>query len=275
MARDGLVVSAPSLTDALTAPTRDGLGDRMKSYEVQTRTVLPSRSWTMIRLDGKAFHSWTRGLERPCSIRLVDAMGEVMVALCEQIPNVCCALQQSDELSLVTHDFARPGTEAWHGGQVQKIVSVSASLMTALFARHFPDRAPAVFDARVFTLPSRVEVANALHWRYLDGRRNAVNAVASSMFSTRQLHGVPTVQRREMIEAAGVSLGSFDPRFMSGQFARQVPRLRTSYTDKRTGETVQLDPPAISREWQVGPAPELNAQPGGILLSELLPADPE
>jgi tRNA(His) guanylyltransferase len=257
-----------------TTVSRDALGDRMKAYEMAARTKLPARSWTMIRLDGKAFHTWTRGLERPYSPRLVDAMGEVMRGLCEHIPGSVCALQQSDELSVVIQDFAREDTQPWLGGQVQKIVSTSASLMTALFARQFPDRAPAMFDARVFTVPNRVEVANALYWRYIDGKRNAISAIASSMFPARQLHGVSTADRVSMIEAAGVDLSEFDSRFMNGQFATQVERLRTSYVDGRTGEAVQLDRPAVSKVWQVSPAPDLNAQEDGVLLGGVLLLDP-
>lgn len=260
---------------ALAAATgRDDLGDRMKGYEAELRSVLPARSWVALRLDGCAFHSWTRGLARPYSLELVDAMGDVMRGLCERIPGVVCALQQSDELTLVIQDFSRAETQPWYGGQLQKIVSVSASMMTALFARHFPDRSPALFDARVFVLPNRIEVANALLWRQLDGRRNAISMLAESLFSSKQLHGVPTAERRRMITDAGVRLEDHDPRFLNGQFARQIERLRTSYVDKRTQETVQLPEPAVSHVWTVEAAPDLNAKPDGVLLTSILPADP-
>lgn len=267
---------APAATVAVDATRgRDALGDRMKAYEMATRTVLPRRSWSLIRLDGRTFHSWTRGLGRPYSVRLLDAMGEVTREMCAQVPGVVCALQQSDELTLVTHDFARPETEPWFGGQVQKIASVSASMMTALFARQFPDRAPAMFDARVFTVPNRIEVANALYWRYIDGTRNAINAIASAHFSPRRLHGVSTTDRVQMCLDAGVNLDAVDARFRYGQFARQTTRLRTHYVDRRTGATIALDPPALSAVWEVAPAPALHAGPDGVLLAELLPPDPD
>jgi len=45
---------------------KDSLGDRMKNnYENITRTFLPRRTHTIIRLDGKAFHTFTRGMEKP------------------------------------------------------------------------------------------------------------------------------------------------------------------------------------------------------------------
>jgi len=255
--------------------SKDGLGDRMKAYERETRTYLPARTFSVIRLDGASFSRWTRGLERPYSTRMLDAMGESMLGLCEQIPGVVCAYTQSDELTVVMQDFANQDTQPWYGGAVQKITSVSASMMTALFARHFQDRPPAMFDARVFTVPNRVEAANALMWRGLDCRRNAISMLASQHFSAKQLHGVPTDERRQMLIDAGVALDAADPRFMLGQFARQVTVLRTSYKDRRTGETVMLAEPAVSKKWVVEPAPVLDAQPDGVLLSEILPADPE
>lgn len=264
------------ITDnALEAPaSRDSLGDRMKSYEMEARTVLPARAWTIIRVDGRAFHTWTKGLDRPYSLQMVEAMGETMKGMCEQIPGVVCAIAQSDEISLVIQDFSRPETQPWYGGQVQKMVSVAASMATALFGRHFLDRAPALFDARVFTVPNRVEIANCLFWRQIDGERNGISLISSNFFSSKQLHGVSTEGRKQMLEDAGVDLSAYDARFLHGQFAMQVEQERASYLDKRSGETLMLPEPIMCKVWKVSAAPDLNAQPDGLLLSELLPADP-
>ena len=44
----------------------DNLLKRMKEqYEFRTRYFLPRRTYSIIRLDGKAFHSYTRKLKRP------------------------------------------------------------------------------------------------------------------------------------------------------------------------------------------------------------------
>lgn len=154
------------------------------------------------------------------------------------------------------------------------MVSVSASLATAVFARHFPDRAPALFDARVFTVPNRVEICSNLLHRQLDARRNAISMIASNFFSPKQLHGVSTEGRKQMLQDAGVGLSGYDARFLNGQCAMQVEQERASYLDKRSGETRMLPEPVMCKVWKVAAAPELNAQPDGLLLSELLPADP-
>ena len=103
------------------------LGDRMKGYERAYRTTLPPRTWTVVRLDGRAFHTWTRGLERPYSLAMIDAMGFGMTELCKELAGAVVAYCQSDEISLVLSDFTREDTQAFYDGQVQKLVSVSAS----------------------------------------------------------------------------------------------------------------------------------------------------
>jgi len=76
---------------------KDPLGARMKGYEMATRTLLPSHCYTVVRIDGRAFHSWTRGLERPYDLRMVEAMGETTRLLAEHIAG--CALGYTQSLS--------------------------------------------------------------------------------------------------------------------------------------------------------------------------------
>lgn len=254
---------------------RDGLGDRIKAYEASTKTSIEPRSWTAIRLDGKAFHTWTKGLERPYSIPMIEAMADSIIKLTKEMSSAVCFYQQSDELTVILQDFAKPDTQAWYGGQVQKQASVAASMMTAFFGQHFPDREPAFFDARVFSLPNRIESANCLLWRQLDAKRNAISMIAGSMYSPKELHGKSTNERLEMIKAKGWKEEDADARFLYGQFAYTEIQEKTSYVDKRTGETIQLPKPALSRVWKVEAAPTLDAQPDGILLSKILPEDPK
>src|ERR1039458_2712400 len=107
--------------------SKDPLGERMKLYEWVSRTSLPPRCYTVVRIDGRAFHSWTRGLERPYDLRMVEAMGETTRLLSEHIAGCILGYTQSDEISLVLQDCSGPNTEAWFGGQVQKICSTAAS----------------------------------------------------------------------------------------------------------------------------------------------------
>src|SRR5580658_4331157 len=104
----------------------DSLGDRLKSnYENRTRYSLPRRTYTVIRVDGKAFHSYTRGCVRPYDEALMSAMDAATMGLCESMQGVCLGYVQSDEISLLLADFADAKTEAWFDGCVQKIASIS------------------------------------------------------------------------------------------------------------------------------------------------------
>jgi tRNA(His) 5'-end guanylyltransferase len=228
----------------------------MKAYERAARTILPAGSWTVIRLDGRAFHTWTRDLDRPFSVALIEALADGMEALCRELAGVAVAYCQSDEISVVLTDFAHPNTQAFLDGQVQKLVSISASVLTARFARHFPERPPAVFDARAFTLPDRDEARNYLLWRQQDARRNAIGMLAAARFTPEQLHGVGTPERRAMLHAAGIDVDQADPRFLHGQTCHRVRR------------TVIAERWA----WLTAPAPTLDCQPG-TFLDRVLPPD--
>jgi tRNA(His) 5'-end guanylyltransferase len=245
-------------------PVTDPLGDRMKGYEGFWKIRLPAKSFSVIRLDGRSFHTWTRGLTRPYDPDLIEAMGAAALAVAEDVSGAVLAYTQSDEISVVFSDLASEETEAWFGGQVQKIVSVAASLATGSFARSFPERRLAQFDARVFALPDATEVCNYLRWRQADARRNAISMLASDRFSAKQLHGASTADRRDLLAQAGVHIDAADPRFLHGQLLHKATRTgRIEYTDRRTKQLC-LSEPVIRRVWQSIPAPDLTAAPDGI-----------
>jgi tRNA(His) guanylyltransferase len=200
---------------------RDDLGDRMKSsYEDRTRYSLPRRTYTIIRLDGRAFHTYTRGLQKPFDDNLYQDIDNAIIALLPEIQGAVFAYTQSDEISILLTDFATPTTSAWFDGNLQKIGSVAASVMTAEFnllrlnrnreelkglttteeAREFSSRLKnAYFDARVFTIPDRTEVMNYFIWRNQDCARNSVSMVAQAHFSHKELQGVSTADLHEWL----------------------------------------------------------------------------
>lgn len=193
---------------------QDELGDRMKEqYENRTRFSLPRRTYTIIRLDGKAFHTYTRGLNKPFDKGLYEDMDNAIIAMMCEVQGVRFAYTQSDEISLLLTDFALPTTSAWFDGNLQKMASVSASVITAHFNQQrlarFVEKhslnvlrgdAPiAYFDARVFTIPDRIEVMNYFIHRNQDCSRNSVSMVAQSHFSHKQLNGKSTTEMQEML----------------------------------------------------------------------------
>lgn len=116
---------------------KDSLGDRMKGYENVTRHYLPRRIPVIIRLDGRAFHTFTMGLEKPFDRILMECMHKTMQYLCENIQGCVLGYTQSDEITLVLIDDAKPDTDVWFGGNIQKMASVAASMATVAFNNTF------------------------------------------------------------------------------------------------------------------------------------------
>lgn len=178
---------------------RDSLGDRMKrQYEDRCRYSLPRRTYTILRLDGKAFHTYTRGCEKPFDYALMERLSASALRLCSEAQGAQFAYLQSDECSVLLTDFTQATTEAWFDGNLQKIASVAASILTA----EFHDKR-ATFDCRAFTIPDRVEVENYFIWRQKDWYRNSVQMMARSLYSQKQLHGKKCSEMLAMIQQAG------------------------------------------------------------------------
>lgn len=171
----------------------DKFGDRMKGYENAYRTHLPRRMPVIIRIDGKAFHTYTRGMKKPFDEYLSDAMWGTCVYLAQNIMGCKLAYTQSDEISLLLTNYDKLTTEAWFDNNLQKLVSVSASLATAKFneimrLKH-PEKQLALFDARAWVLP-KDEVCNYFLWRQQDATKNSISMVAQANFPHKQLQGL-------------------------------------------------------------------------------------
>lgn len=202
---------------------RTTLGDRMKNnYENITRYYLTRRMPVIIRLDGRSFHTFTRGFKKPFDDILVKTMQDTMKYLCENIQGCVLGYTQSDEISLVLTDYAELTTDAWFGNNLQKMCSVSASMATLAFSKFFSEQVQdfmyaccdefgddvlpekqndyelahnvyfkklhtAMFDSRVFTIPKE-EVCNYLIWRQQDATRNSIQSVGQANFSQKELH---------------------------------------------------------------------------------------
>lgn len=180
---------------------RDSLGDRMKRYENITRHYLTRRTPVIVRLDGKGFHSFTRGFVKPFDDILMNVMYQTMKELCENVEGCVIGYTQSDEISLVVCDYQELDTEPWFSNGLLKICSITASLATSAFNKYFRiaveniggvyqeriDKAN--FDSRAFNIPKE-EVNNYMIWRQQDAIRNSVQATAQAYFSHSQLMGV-------------------------------------------------------------------------------------
>lgn len=190
----------------MTAQKGDRLGDRMKRYEGQAKTSLLVRSPVLLRLDGKAFHTYTALMPRPFYEPLHKCMVETTKYLCDEIQTAVIGYTQSDEISILLKDWTKFTTQAWFDNEVQKIVSTSASMASAIFNDLAATKLPAelrkkrfgVFDSRAFTLPFD-EVCNYFIWRQQDATRNSINSVGQAHFTQKELQGKNTDQVQEML----------------------------------------------------------------------------
>ena len=199
-------------------PVHDDLGNRMKTfYEQIPKTKLMRRTPVICRIDGKAFHTYTRGFQKPFDEVLIKTMQETTKYLCENIQGCVLGYTQSDEISLVLVDYQRFETSAWFDYEIQKMCSIAASMATMAFNKFFENNVDdyrfskwdgvskyeegteeyiktllkavekgAMFDARVFNIPKE-EVTNCIYWRQLDASRNSIQMVGQANFSHKEL----------------------------------------------------------------------------------------
>ena len=204
--------------------THDNLGIRMKDYEQRNQYYLQKRTPVIIRVDGKAFHTFTRNLKKPFDSIFVNAMIQTMEHMAIDMQNCIFAYQQSDEITFVLKDYSQLNTEAWFDYRTDKLCSISASMATYYFNMYFREKAehyitahpdgeysdilrrtiisPAMFDARCFNIP-REEVINLIYWRQLDAVRNSIQAAGQAKFSHKQLMGKSCKMIKEMLEENG------------------------------------------------------------------------
>lgn len=206
--------------------TKDSLGDRMKAYESVAQTKLMGRTPVVIRIDGKAFHTFTRGLQKPFDSVLGEAMSQTMLYLCENIQGAVLGYTQSDEISILLQDWATFETDAWFDNKVQKMVSVAASLATAKFNQCYNhprgENILALFDARVFNMPFE-EVTNCLVWRQQDAVRNSIQSLSQAHFSHKELQGKNVNQLQDMlILQRGINWNDIPTRYKRGTCAVTV-----------------------------------------------------
>lgn len=214
--------------------TKDSLGIRIKTfYEQVPKTRLVKKMPVIIRIVGKAFHTFTKGFRKPFDEIFARTMQETTLYLCKEIQGCVLGYTQSDEISLVLVDYFREESSAWLDYEVQKMCSISASMATMYFNKLFSEKVfahfskcpegvseqdaslpteekeyrdalemalvqGATFDARVFNIPKE-EVTNYFYWRQLDTSRNSIQMVGHAMFSHKELQNKSCSEIQEML----------------------------------------------------------------------------
>ncbi|MCL1905072.1 MAG: tRNA(His) guanylyltransferase Thg1 family protein [Methanomassiliicoccaceae archaeon] len=179
----------------------DPFGDRMKTYESRNRFFMQNRTPVIVRIDGRSFHEFTKGLERPFDEKLNMAMAETAEYLLNNTDGCVFAYTQSDEISLLLVDYQSIDSHSWFDNNQQKIVSITASMATAFFNsvfRHPKKEQLATFDSRAFNIPKE-EVVNYFIWRQQDCTKNSINMLARAYFTQKELQGKKGTEKQDML----------------------------------------------------------------------------
>ena len=211
------------------------LGDRIKRYENAYDFKLTPRSCVFIRIDGRAFHTFTKNCVKPFDQGLITAMVSAAKETAYEMMGFKLAYHQSDEVTFMLTDFDKLTTEGWFGYELNKIVSLSASIFTAAFNRYYPSgEGKATFDSRAFVVPLD-DAPNVFIWRQQDWERNSLQMLARSVFPHKDLIGKNRSDMHEMLFNVGVNWTALSPREKNGTF---IKRDKTLESDKVTYATL-------------------------------------
>jgi tRNA(His) guanylyltransferase len=195
----------------------DSLGDRMKEYENVWRTKLPRKHPVIIRVDGKSFHTFTKGMDKPFDERLITCMRRTAEYLLQNVQNCVLAYTQSDEISLLVDDRKTLETDAFFDNNLIKIVSVTSAMATYRFniASTQLFNKEAMFDSRAFILPDN-DVPNYFLWRMKDWERNSIQMLARSMYTPKELFKKRRADMFDMMHKKGVNWAKIKPHLRNG-----------------------------------------------------------
>ena len=226
---------------------KDAFGDRMKEYEKQFDYRVAADCSTYMRLDGRSFSKFTKGLPRPYDPVFSQMMVDVTIELVKEF-KVDIGYTQSDEISLGWKriDFSKlPPTYSgilpefpFFSGRIDKLTSVVSSFATAklnqlCYARGGEYRYRAMemlpsFDARIFQPATtnllgyeEVELINAFLWREQDCAKNSVSMAARAVFSHSQLQGKQRDEMVAMMAEQGVVYEDYPDFFKRGTYVRK------------------------------------------------------
>ena len=234
----------------------DNLGDRIKKYEQVFKYNLTPRSPLLIRIDGKAFHTFTKGLPKPFSLQLIGCMVHAAQLTAKEMSGFKLAYIQSDEVTFMITDFDDLNTQGWFDYELNKIVSITASAFTGYFNREWDRIAydeygydnprlilknPAMFDARAFTVPQD-DWQNVFIWRQRDWERNSIQMLARAFFSHKECTNKKIPELHEMLYEKTVNWADLGDQLKNGTFVLKDGTLNYSkQTYQSLTELVKTD----------------------------------
>lgn len=196
----------------------EDLDERMKKYE--KRCELPINIPIIIRIDGRAFHTFTRSMEKPFDNTFIDMMNTIGIKLCKEIQNCRLAFLQSDEISFLVYNKIE--SMPWFGNELQKMCSISASLAAAIGTGYIFDNMPnktesnISFDSRAFIIPPK-EVVNYFLWRQQDWERNSISMLTRSYYSQKQMQNKSREDMHDMLHEKGENWNNLPTHLKRGR----------------------------------------------------------
>lgn len=205
----------------------DGLGDRCKSFEMAEAGRRAMRGLPLLaRLDGRAFHTFTRGLRRPYDEAMSRCMAETTRFLVHEM-QARVGYTQSDEITLAWYEPSQSASDYAFDGRFQKLASVLAGMASARFCQlviqHLPAKTSEVphFDCRVWQVPTLEDARDVFIWREDDATKNSITMAASAYYSDRELHGKDSAVKQEMLWKKGVNWNDYPGFFKRGTYLQR------------------------------------------------------
>jgi tRNA(His) 5'-end guanylyltransferase len=201
----------------------EAIGDKHKKIEAMYYNYFLPELPIVVRLDGRAFHTFTKGLRRPFDNRMSKMMIEVTKELVYQT-HAKVGYTQSDEISLV---FA-PATDPLFGGRQSKIETTLAAIASAKFNQLLPIWLPdkindlPTFDARAIQYPTKEMAIESLVWRETDATRNSISMAAQAHFSHNQLQKKNNKVKLDMLNEIGVNWNDYPVHFKRGEYVKRI-----------------------------------------------------
>lgn len=246
------------------SPTRE---EWFQAKEAENTLWLNKEEYQVIRVDGRAFHTFTRKMrfDKPMDKWFMGTMNKVAQLLCEEIQGARFAYVQSDEISVLVTSFGLK-SQAWFGGQLRKWLSISAGIASAKMSREW--ETIAVFDSRVISLADRHDVIRYFLWRQSDCMRNAIQATAQHYVGHKKILGKDRALQLQLLEAAKVDYGAMPQGWRNGRII--VPELEmgtVTYIRKDTGvrETAEVE----RNVWRIHDAPFFDWDADGFLNQQI------
>jgi len=190
------------------------LGTRIKKYEQCSDISLLPRGYIVIRVDGKSFHNFTKGMKKPFDFKLIDAMVGAGIMCSRKMQGFKLGYHQSDEFTFILSDMDSYETEMWFDRRVQKICSITASMFTVYFNQLLGTN-DAMFDARAFNVPEE-DIPNVIIWRQQDWERNSIQMLAHSIFSSKELYEKSNADIHEMLWSRNLNWAKLPSQLKNG-----------------------------------------------------------